>query len=197
MIWLILLGAALGALVLAAIGGLAVLLVLQRRATRLLDAEIPPVDDQVIRVLADRRPTFQMSVDQHFAATPWEVWGALEDGAFTWIPFIDGVTYRGPDRGEGTVRTLDAIVFAAAEQVTHRDPQTRLTVAGIRTSVPLLVQSYTMDFELTETPDGTTVLRWTVAGRPAIFAFVPLSWTAFFVRPFVRVVLGRWANYYR
>ncbi|WP_336087295.1 SRPBCC family protein [Nocardia sp. SSK8] len=197
MIRLAVLGAALGALVLAAAGGLAALLVLQRLATRLLDAEIPPVDAAVVREIEAKRPSFRMSVDQHVPATPWEVWAALEDGAFTWVPFVDGVTYRGPDRDPGAVRTLDAIVFAAAEQVTRRDPRTRLTVAAIRTSVPLLVRSYTMDFALTETTDGTTVLRWTVAGRPGIFAFVPLSWTAVFVCPFVRVVLGRWANYYR
>ncbi|MFI5499533.1 hypothetical protein ACIA5E_10755 [Nocardia asteroides] len=197
MVWLVLLGSALGALLVAAGGGLVVLLVLQRRAARLLGAEIPPVDDPTIRLLESRRPTFQMSVEQYFAAVPWEVWSALEDGAFTWIPMIDGVTYRDQERGPGTVRTLDAIVFAAAEQVTRREPHTRLSVAAVKTSIPLLVESYTMDFQLTETPEGATVLRWTIAGRPAVFAFVPLSWTAFIVRPFVRVVLGRWANYYR
>ncbi|MFD6397506.1 SRPBCC family protein [Nocardia sp. NPDC060249] len=197
MVWLVLLGTALGALVVAAVGGLVVLLVLQRRAARLLGAETPPVGDHAIRLIESRRPTFQMSVEQDFAAMPWEVWSALEDGAFTWIPMIDGVTYRDLDRGPGTVRTLDAIVFAAAEQITRRDPHTRLSVAGIETSIPLLVKSYTMDFHLSQTPEGTTVLRWTIAGRPAVFAFLRLSWTAFFIRPFVRVVLARWANYYR
>ncbi|MGW6725703.1 SRPBCC family protein [Nocardia sp. NPDC055029] len=197
MVWLVLFGSALGALVVAAVGGLIVLLGLQRRAARLLGADISPVDDHAIRLIESRRPTFQMSVEQHFAAMPWEVWSALEDGAFTWIPMIDGVTYRDQERGPGTVRTLDAIVFAAAEQVTRCDPHTRLSVAAIKTSIPLLVKSYTMDFQLTETPEGATVLRWTIAGRPAVFAFIGLSWTAFFIRPFVRVVLGRWANYYR
>ncbi|MFD5177638.1 SRPBCC family protein [Nocardia sp. NPDC058379] len=197
MMWLVLLGSALGALLVAAGGGLVVLLVLQRRAVRLRATEIAPVDDPTIRLLESRRPTFQMTVEQYFPAMPWEVWSALEDGAFTWIPMIDGVSYRDQARGPGTVRTLDAIVFAAAEQVTRRDPHTRLSVAAVKTSIPLFVESYTMDFQLTETPDGATLLRWTIAGRPAVFAFVPLSWTAPFLRPFVQVVLGRWANYYR
>ncbi|MBW0271641.1 hypothetical protein ATM97_12860 [Nocardia sp. MH4] len=197
MVWLVLLGSALGALVAAAGAGLAAVVVAQRRAARLLGTEIPPVDDQAILLIETRRPTFRMTVEQHFPALPWEVWSALEDGAFTWIPMIEGVTYRDQRRGPGTVRTLDGIVFAAAEQVTRRDPHTWLSVAGIKTSIPLLIESYTMDFDLTETSDGTTVLRWTIAGRPAIFAFLRLSWTALFLRPFVRVVLGRWANYYR
>lgn len=194
MVWLVLLGSALGALLVAVVGGLVVLIVLQRRAARLLGAATPPADDRTIRLLESRRQTFQMSGEQYFAAMPWQVWSALEEGACTWIPMIGGVTYRDHDRGPGTVRTLDAIVFAAAEQVTRRDSCTRLSVVGIETSIPLLVKSYTMDFRLTETSAGATVLRWTIAGRPAVFAFVPLSWTAVFIRPFVQVVLRRWAD---
>ncbi|MEU8898807.1 SRPBCC family protein [Nocardia sp. NPDC048505] len=189
----LLLFVAIGVLVLGAIVAVVAPIVLRRRAERLLDTDIAPVDERTIQTREARRPTFTMTVTRRFAAPPEQVWSTLEAGAFGGIPIVDGVRYRDDERAPGTVRTLDLLLFAAAEQVTRRIPATRLSVAGIETSIPLLVDSYLQDFQLRETSQGGTDLTWTVAGRPAIFAFVPLSWTAVFIRPFARIVLGQLA----
>ncbi|RBO89443.1 SRPBCC family protein [Nocardia puris] len=175
----------------AALVALVTALVLRRRAQRVVRNEIAPFPDRTVAELAELRPTFTMTTDVHLDSPPERIWTALEEGAFSWIPFIPGIHYRGADRTPGAVRTLDAVFFAADEQVLRREEHRRLTVVGIRTSVPLFVQSYVADFRLTATSDGGTDLSWTVGGRPALFAFLPLSWTAPFIRPFAKVVLRR------
>ncbi|MEV6392778.1 SRPBCC family protein [Nocardia xishanensis] len=174
---------------LAAVAALVTAIVLRRLSRRLLADTHTPLPGSVVDEIAGRRPTFTMTTTAHFAASPERVWGMLEEGAFSWMPFIPGVRYPHTNRGAGTVRKLDTVFFAADEQVLHHDPARRLTVVGIRTSVPLFVKSYVADFRLEQAQDGGTDVAWTVGGRPALFAFVPLSWTGPLIRPFARVVL--------
>ncbi|NEW29498.1 SRPBCC family protein [Nocardia cyriacigeorgica] len=174
-----------------AIAGLIALIVLRARARKLLSAEIEPESETLLRTLRSRRPTFEMTVVRRFEAPTERVYDALGEGAFSWFPLIGGVRYQGRERGVGAVRTLDALLFAAAEQVVRAEPGRRLTVVGVRTSVPLVVLTYQQDFRLEPTADGGTEVSWTVGGRPAIFAFLPASWAAPFVRPFARFALGR------
>lgn len=177
--------------VLGAIAGLIALVVLRARARKLLSTRAEPESETVLRTLLARRPTFEMTAVCRFDAPPDRVYDALTEGAFSWFPLINGIRYQGTDRGVGALRTLDALLFASVEQVTHAEPGRRLTVAGIRTSVPLAVLTYRQDFRLAPTANGGTEVSWTVGGRPAIFAFLPASWAAPFVRPFARFALGR------
>ncbi|RDI45262.1 SRPBCC family protein [Nocardia mexicana] len=176
--------------VLAGLIAVAVLVVLRRRTRTLLSHKATPLPDRDLEAILTARPTFAMTTTCHLHAPPQRVWNALEDGAFSWLPFINGIRYTGSDRGVGALRKLDTPLFAADEQVTHCRPHQRLTAVGIGTSIPLFAKSYVQDFELTPTSDGGTDLAWTVSGRPAVFAFLPLSWTALFIRPFARVALG-------
>ncbi|WP_169810888.1 SRPBCC family protein [Nocardia amikacinitolerans] len=185
--------AAVGLAVLAAVAAAVTAIILRRRCRRLLADELAPLSGRAVDEMAERKPTFTMTTTARFAASPDRIWGGLEEGAFSWMPFIPGVRYPHAERGIGTVRKLDTVFFAADEQVLHHDPGRRLTVVGIRTSIPLFVQSYVADFRLEQSGGGTEVI-WTVGGRPALFAFVPLSWTAPLIRPFARVVLQRLAT---
>ncbi|BDU05072.1 SRPBCC family protein [Nocardia cyriacigeorgica] len=178
-------------LVAGAIAGLIALVVLRVRARKLLSTTTEPESESLLRTLQSRRPTFEMTVVCRFDAPPERVYDALGEGAFSWLPLINGMRYQGSERGVGAMRTLDALLFASVEQVTRAEPGRRLTVVGVRTSVPLVVLTYQQDFRLEPTADGGTDVAWTVGGRPAIFAFLPASWAAPFVRPFARFALGR------
>ncbi|MFB7716698.1 SRPBCC family protein [Nocardia sp. NPDC056100] len=182
------------AAVLVAVGAMLAVIIptaLLRRARRLIESDVPPADERALAEFAAQRPTFTMTVTNHLAAPPDKVWPVLENNAFSWIPMINGVSYADTDRAPGAVRKLDLLFFAAAEQVTHRSPGSRLSVTGIHTSIPVAVKSYTVDYQLRETDDGGTDLEWTIAGRPALFAFLPLSWTAVFIRPFARIIMAQ------
>ncbi|WP_280235687.1 SRPBCC family protein [Nocardia cyriacigeorgica] len=177
--------------VLGALAGLIALVVLRARARKLLSVDAEPEPESLIRTLRSRSPSFEMTLTRRFDAAPERVYNALCDGAFSWFPLINGIRYQSTDRGVGAVRTLDALLFASLEQVTHAEPGRRLTVVGVRTSVPLAVLTYQQDFRLRSVDGAGTEVSWTVGGRPAIFAFLPLSWAAPFVRPFARFALGR------
>ncbi|MFF2551218.1 SRPBCC family protein [Nocardia sp. NPDC058058] len=182
------------AAVLVAVGAMLAVIIpaaLLRRARRLIESDIPPVDEQVLTEFEAVRPTFTMTVVNQFAAPPDRVWSVLENEAFSWIPMMDGVRYADTARTPGTVRKLGLLFFAAAEQVTRRVPNARLSVIGIHTSVPPVVKFYTVDYQLRETSEGGTELTWTIAGRPALLSFIPLSWAAVFVRPFARIIMDQ------
>ncbi|TLF73563.1 SRPBCC family protein [Nocardia cyriacigeorgica] len=174
-----------------AVAGLIALAILRARVRKLLSARAEPESETLLDTLQSRRPTFEMTVVCRFHAPPERIYDALGEGAFSWFPLINGIRYQRGERGVGAMRTLDALLFAAVEQVTRAEPGRRLTVVGVRTSVPLVVLTYQQDFRLEPTADGGTDVSWTVGGRPAIFAFLPASWVAPFVRPFARFALGR------
>lgn len=144
----------------------------------------PVSSEQVDEYLGDRG-TFTVTTKRDFPFPPHKVWDALQlNGAFSWIPLINGMRYRDEYRREGATRSFDGMLFAAQEKVITMAPHRRLTVTGTKISIPLAVKSFAEDYQLTETADGTT-LTWTIAVRPRIGSFLPLRWGAPFVRPFL------------
>ncbi|WP_433672960.1 SRPBCC family protein [Nocardia sp. CA-136227] len=121
------------------------------------------------------------------------VFANLERGAFAGLPALAVATYPTTDRGAGTSRTAHNYVFAALEQVIDHHPDEHLHIAGVHTSISLLVDSYAQEYRLTPSANGTRI-EWTISGRPGILASFPLTWTAPFIRPFARPALRRSAT---
>lgn len=166
---------------------------LHRRA-RALASDTASLDDQAVQRIRQQKPSFTMTTTRHLNADAHKIFTALQQGAFSWLPLTTGITYPTPDRGVGATRTFTTYFFSATEQVVTNDPDNHLSTVAIRTSIPLLLTTYTQDFTLTPDASGTTI-TWTLTARPALFAFFPLSWTAPFLRPFTRYALSRIATH--
>ncbi|MBL1078932.1 SRPBCC family protein [Nocardia sp. 2] len=146
--------------------------------------ELRPIAAEFVDEFLTEGATFAVTAAREFPYPPHKVWDALQlNGTFSWIPLINGIRYRDDFRREGALRTFDGTVVAAEERVVIMNPGSRLSVTGTKASVPLVLRSFVEDYQLTETETGTT-LTWTLAFRPRFGAFVPLRWTAPFVRPF-------------
>ncbi|WP_067573100.1 SRPBCC family protein [Nocardia acidivorans] len=148
----------------------------------------PLSSDRIDDYLADKG-AFTVTATREFAAPPAKVWDALQlTGTFSWLPLVNGIRYQDQTRREGALRTFDGTFFAVQERVVTLAPHRRMTTTGTRISLPVLVESFAQDHQLTETADGTA-LAWTIAFRPRIGAFLPLRWAAPFVRPFASYAL--------
>ncbi|QLY34773.1 SRPBCC family protein [Nocardia huaxiensis] len=149
--------------------------------------ELQPVSSEFVDQFLSEGASFVVSAEREFPYPPQKVWDALQlNGTFSWIPLINGIRYRDDYRREGAMRTFDGLLVAAEERVVTMAPGSRLTVTGVKASVPVVLKSFIEDYRLAETENGTR-LTWTLAFRPRFGAFVPLRWTAPFIRPFARI----------
>lgn len=152
--------------------------------------EVRPVSAEHVDEFLSDRGTFAVTAIREFAAPAARVWDALQlDGAYSWLPLVNGIRYADDRRHEGAARVIDAPLFAARERVIIQAPHTRLTATGTGLSIPLLVTGFAQDYRFTEL-NGRTTVAWTIAVRPRFGRFLPLRWGAPFVRPFAAWALG-------
>ncbi|NNH70944.1 SRPBCC family protein [Nocardia uniformis] len=175
--------------VLGAIAGGIALLILRGWAKQVLDGNgfsATPVDATKVERFLAQEATFVVTVAREFTHPPDKVWQTLQlNGTFSWIPLFNGIRYAEDYRTEGALRTFDGLLAAVQEQVITAIPRRQLTLTATKVSVPLALKSLVEDYRLTETPSGTTTLRWTIAVRPRLGAFLPLRWAAPLARPFL------------
>lgn len=180
------------AVVLAAVAGGVALLVLRAWTKQVLAGDgygVRPVAAEFVDQFLREDASFVVTAELEFPYPPHKVWDALQlNGTFSWIPLINGIRYRDDYRREGAIRTFDGLLVAAEERVVIMAPGTRLSVTGTKVSVPVLIKSLVEDYTLLETPAGTK-LTWTIAFLPRFGAFLPLRWTAPFVRPFATLAI--------
>lgn len=114
---------------------------------------------------------------------PERVWQQISRGGyFDRLPLVAGpsidgheLIYRSPLAG-------------LTERIVRNDPDSGLVAVGTGVSVPFTIASCAERWIVV--PDGANAkVRWTVAFTPQWVGWFPLRWTAFAVRPFMRILL--------
>lgn len=118
------------------------------------------------------------------ASSPANVWKQVSDGPLVALsPMISGPQTAGDER---RYRGL----VAAASRSVQTDPTTGLITVGIGVSIPIAVKSFAERIIVTGN-DGKATIVYTLAVQPRIIGFLPLRWTATFIRPIMRFAVKR------
>lgn len=99
------------------------------------------------------------------------------------FPFVTG-----PVTDANGARITRLTIGAIEEQVVAQSPESELVTVGTGISVPLALNSYAQRITLVDNGSERTV-AWTLAMTPKWVGFLPLRWTAVFVRPFMGILL--------
>ncbi|GED96633.1 hypothetical protein [Gordonia crocea] len=97
--------------------------------------------------------------------------------------------YSGPSV-DGATRTYRGVVAMTTSVVDIVGNQTMVAV-GTGVSVPFVVKHIAEEVVVTARGADTSVVAYTVAVHPRFIGFLPLRWTAVFVRPFLAFALRR------
>lgn len=174
---------AIGAVIAAAAIG-ALILMLLARGRRGPDRFAVSRPQEVTQFL-DREASWAATVTVKVSPRmkPDELWALISTKQlFGFVPLVSGPVVE--DDGSRTVR---ALLFAFREQVLESETGRLLVTAGRGVSVPLTIAAFAQRFVVSD-GDGTSV-TWTVAITPKWVGWFPLRWTAFAVRPFMKVFL--------
>lgn len=130
--------------------------------------------------------TWAATVSVEVARPAAQVWKQAAQGPFVAFgPLIRGPEARGDHR-------LYRGLIAAASRTIESTPDTAIVAVGTGISIPLVVKSFAERVVLTGRREGTsTNIEYTLAVQPRFFGFVPLRWTAVFVRPFMAAAIKR------
>jgi hypothetical protein len=123
-----------------------------------------------------------------FRSPPDQVWNLLRsDRMWTWYPFGSGVDYPSDERRVGTVRQMfvRAVFWRQEEEFLRWDEGDRYTFYARKAVLPVF-GTWAEDYQITETSDGGTRLRWTVAFAPRYLGRLPLRWLTPLARPVFR-----------
>ena len=132
----------------------------------------------------DSEASFAVSAEIAVSAPVEKVWSRVFEGDYLdALPFISGPTRSGDDL---TTRTP---LLALSEKVVRSEELRELVAIGTGLSVPLILSSFGERWEF-DTEAGHVRVRWTVALTPRWIGWLPLRWTAFAVRPFLKFVLA-------
>ncbi|ADG98498.1 Polyketide cyclase/dehydrase [Segniliparus rotundus DSM 44985] len=137
-----------------------------------------------------KRAMFSTTVRLVLPLGPEKVWRALmADEFLSWLPTVRGHTYRSDSREEGARRTLRTFFVALEEQFVVVEPEKTLVYSIIGSSLPGL-RDLTERFVLEPVADGGTQLEWTTGFSLVLLWWLPVRWTAPFVRPFLKLALS-------
>lgn len=184
---LLIAGAAAGVICLI---GLLVLRAWAKQVVRGGGKKLKPISAKKAGEFFGGKAAFAVVTEREYTQPPEKIWSALNaNGLFSWLPFVNGASYTGEERGIGAQRVFDGNLVAAAQEVITYDDASRLTLTGTRTSIPFVMRSYAEDYQLTPTASGGTKLRWTIAAHPRLGGFFSLRIFAPIVRPFASSAL--------
>lgn len=132
----------------------------------------------------DSAASFAVSAEIEVLAPVERVWGQVSQGGYLdTLLVVSGPTRSGDDL---TTRTP---FLALSEKVVRSEQLREFVAMGTGLSVPLLLRSFGERWLFTAEGERVTV-QWTVALTPRWIGWLPLRWTAFAVRPFLKVILA-------
>lgn len=138
-----------------------------------------------------------VSVVEFFADAPWaatvdvdvaesvaQVWNQATGGPLLAL----GSVIRGPEV-RGNDRQYRGLV-AATCRVLEATPDSGIVAVGTGVSIPLVVKSFAERVVVSSRGSGTRI-EYTLAVQLRFIGFLPLQWTAVFVRPFIAAAIKR------
>jgi hypothetical protein len=128
--------------------------------------------------------SFAASAEITVSAPVEKVWSQVSQGEYLdALPFVSG------PRRSGDELTTRTPLLALTETVVRSEQLREFVAIGTGLSVPLTLSSFGERW-LFDTEGEHVRVRWTVALTPRWIGWLPLRWTAFAVRPFLKFVLA-------
>ncbi|WOC14280.1 hypothetical protein [Gordonia sp. MP11Mi] len=118
------------------------------------------------------------------AQSPANVWEQACDGPLvTLAPIVSG------PRTAGDERQYHGLI-AATSRTVQSAPESGLIAVGTGVSIPIAVKSFAERIVITG-GGGKATIEYTLAVQPRLIGFLPLRWTAAFIRPFMAFAVKR------
>jgi uncharacterized membrane protein len=147
---------------------------------------VKPVAQAHLRMFVDTMASFSVTSQVAFPHSPERLWTALlDERAYSWLPFVKGVSYLDDQQSVGSRRAVVGTFLALQEQIIAFEEGQRIAFSVTGASLYGLAAGV-QEYVITPTAKGGSLLTWTVAGSPKFVGFLPLRLTSPFVRPFMK-----------
>ena len=147
---------------------------------------VKPVAQAHLGIFVDTLASFSVTSQVAFPDSPERLWKALlNERAYSWLPFVKGVSYLDDQQSVGSRRAILGTFLALQEQIIAFEEGRRVAFSVTGASLYGLAAGI-QEYVITPTSNGGSLLTWTVAGSPKFVGFLPLRLTTPFVRPFMK-----------
>ena len=147
---------------------------------------VKPVAQAHLGIFVDSVASFSVTSQVAFPQSPEQLWKALlDERAYSWVPFMKGVAYLDNQQSVGSRRAVLGTFVVVQEQIVALEEDKRIAFSVTGASLYGLAAGV-QEYIITPTAKGGSLLTWTVAGSPKFVGFLPLRFTAPFVRPFLK-----------
>ncbi|QRY63188.1 hypothetical protein JVX90_02785 [Gordonia sp. PDNC005] len=131
----------------------------------------------------DRDAAWAATVEFDVRRSVDAAWQQILDGPIVSIgPVLNGPTVV------GVTRTYHGIIAATAE-VVEQSNRSSITTLGSAISIPVVVKSFAERLTVAPVNESSSRVTYSLAIQPRFIGFLPLRWTAVFVRPVITFFL--------